>query len=130
MNFEQADVTKYPLGIYVVIFLNVVLHYLHYDAQFVLMERCYAALNPGGKIVVRDGNADLKERHKGTKLTELFSVKLLGFKKSTNDLNFISGKEVTAFANKRNWRLEIFDQTRLTSNIIFVISKDSEHGTV
>ncbi|RAW00155.1 trifunctional MMPL family transporter/lysophospholipid acyltransferase/class I SAM-dependent methyltransferase [Pseudochryseolinea flava] len=130
LNFFCADVTEYPLSNYDVIFVNDVLHYLHREAQFDFLERCVAALNPGGKIVVRDGNADLQERHQGTKLSELFSVSLLGFNKSTQALTFISGKEVTAFASARGWKLEVFDQTKLTSNIIFVISKDAGHGTV
>jgi hypothetical protein len=100
------------------------------EAQFALLTRCFDALNPGGKIIVRDGNADLKSRHQGTRLTELFSVKLLGFNKSINALNFISGKAVSAFAAARGWKIEVFDQTRLTSNIIFVISKDSANGAV
>jgi uncharacterized protein len=130
LNFECADITKYSLDRYDVILLNDVLHYLSSDAQFALLERCVEALQPGGKIVVRDGNADLKGRHQGTRLTELFSVTLLRFNKSTHALNFISGKAVMTFAKERGWNIEIFDQTRLTSNIIFVISKGNGNGAV
>jgi 1-acyl-sn-glycerol-3-phosphate acyltransferase len=130
LQFECDDITKYPLANYDVILLNDVLHYLMPNAQFALLERCFNALLPGGKIIVRDGNADLRGRHQGTRLTELFSVKLLGFNKSAHDLHFISGKAIAAFAAARGWRIQIFDQTKLTSNIIFVISKDIANGTV
>jgi uncharacterized protein len=131
LNFYHADVTQFSLATYDVIIISDVLHYLSTSQQEDLISRCFSALNPGGKLIIRDGNRDLQERHKGTKLTEFFSVKLLKFNKSTNDLNFISGKELTEKAREHGLTVEIQDETRYTSNVIFVISKpETVHAEV
>jgi 2-polyprenyl-3-methyl-5-hydroxy-6-metoxy-1,4-benzoquinol methylase len=123
INFHYADVTKFPLATYDSIIIADVLHYLVPEAQDDLIIRCFSALNPGGVLIIRDGDSDLKERHEGTKLTELFSVKLLKFNKSTNDLNFISGTKIRQLATQHNLTVERLDDTKLTSNVIFVIRK-------
>lgn len=123
INFHCADVTKYPLATYDSIIIADVLHYLLPEAQDDLITRCFSALSPGGVLIIRDGDSDLKERHEGTKLTELFSVKLLKFNKSINDLNFISGTKIRELAGKHNLTVERLDDTKLTSNVIFVIRK-------
>jgi hypothetical protein len=84
------------------------------------------ALNTGGILLVREGNADLKERHKGTELTEFFSVKLFKFNKSTHSLNFLSGERIKAIAKKRGMTVEIDDNAKFTSNVIFVIRKQTQ----
>jgi uncharacterized protein len=131
LNFYHGDVTKFPLGGYDVIVISDVLHYLGFEAQDDLVERCFQALSPGGKLIIRDGNRDLQERHKGTRITEFFSVRLLKFNKSRNDLNFISGKELTRKAKEHGLAVEIQDEARYTSNVIFVISKpETVHAEV
>ncbi len=123
LTFFCDDVTRFPLTTYDAIVISDVLHYLPYDAQEMLLERAIDALNPGGILVVREGNADLKERHKGTQITEFFSVKLLKFNKSTNDLNFLSGESIKRIANRKGLTAEIDDDAKFTSNVIFVIRK-------
>jgi 2-polyprenyl-3-methyl-5-hydroxy-6-metoxy-1,4-benzoquinol methylase len=125
LNFFCADVTTFPLQKYDGIVISDVLHYLPYSAQEKLMERAIDALSPGGVLVVREGNADLKERHKGTQLTEFFSVKVLKFNKSTNALNFLSGESIKRIANSKGLTVEIDDDAKYTSNVIFVIRKGS-----
>lgn len=124
LNFFCADVTQFPLEKYDVIIISDVLHYLETNAQEALLTRCFEALNPGGKLIVRDGNADLKERHKGTKLTEFFSVKLLKFNKSVNALNFVSGQNLTSLARKHGLKVAQQDDAKFTSNVIFVFEKN------
>ena len=126
LNFIHADVTTYSLTPHDVIIISDVLHYLSASEQEELINRCFDALNPGGKVIIRDGNKDLADRHKGTKLTEFFSVKVLKFNKSRNDLTFVSGNALTELAKKRGLYVNIHDETRFTSNVIFVISKPME----
>jgi hypothetical protein len=76
-------------------------------------------------LILRDGNADLKERHKGTKLTEFFSIKVMKFNKSENELNFISGKKIRHLAQEYGMKVEEVDDTKFTSNVIFVIRKNA-----
>lgn len=123
LNFVCSDVTKYELQSYAGIVVSDVLHYLTPEEQERLMIRCFDALEPGGILVVRDGNADLVDRHKGTRLTEFFSVKLFRFNKSVNELNFVSGQRLRTLAESRGLKLTVLDDTRYTSNVMFVIDK-------
>ncbi len=43
----------------------------------------HGGIKSGGMLVIRDGNKELEERHKGTRLTEFFSTRLFGFNKVT-----------------------------------------------
>ncbi len=126
LRFFCADVTTFELEKFDGIVISDVLHYLEYSEQEILLGRCMDALNEGGVLLVREGNADLKERHKGTELTEFFSVKLLKFNKSTRSLNFLSGESIKGIANKRGMTVEIDDNAKFTSNVIFVIRKQTQ----
>lgn len=124
LQFHYADVTQFALEKYDAIIISDVLHYLKPEAQEGLLKRCFEALNPGGKLIIRDGNSDLKERHKGTQLTEFFSVKLLGFNKSVNPLNFVSGERIKKLASSYGLTVEMLDDAKFTSNVIFVVQKN------
>ena len=77
LKFYCADVTTFPLDKYDTIVVSDVLHYLREADQDILLKRCFDALNEGGRLIVREGNADLAKRHKGTMLTEFFSVEVV-----------------------------------------------------
>ena len=123
LKFYCADVTTFPLDRYDTIVVSDVLHYLKETDQDALLKRCFDALNEGGRLIVREGNADLAKRHKGTVLTEFFSVKLLGFNKSVNSLNFVSGERIKNLAASRGMTVNEIDDAKFTSNVIFVIQK-------
>jgi 2-polyprenyl-3-methyl-5-hydroxy-6-metoxy-1,4-benzoquinol methylase len=124
INFEHADITKYEINAsYDVIIIADVLHYLQPENQLLILRRSFAALNPGGRVIVREGNKDLAEKHKGTELSEFFSVKLLRFNKSTNDLHFMSGETIEKEAGAHGLSIAVVDDTKFTSNVIFVIEK-------
>lgn len=123
LEFVHGDIMEYPLEKSTVdgIVINDVLHYLPKIAQDRLIRRCISALSENGVLVIRDGNADLNERHKGTRLTEFFSVKLLGFNKAVNELNFVSGAHIQEVAGDMD--IEIIDHAKFTSNVIFVLRR-------
>ncbi len=123
LRFECADITVYSLSRFDVIIMSDVLHYLGPEQQVSMLNKCSQALNPGGKIIIREGNKDLKEKHRGTELTEFFSVKLLGFNKSTHPLSFMSGEAIRNHATRHKLDVEIVDDTRYTSNTMFVLKK-------
>ena len=126
ISFEVGDVTSFPLEKYNAIVIADVLHYLTPANQELTIKRAIAALEPGGTLIIRDGNAELKDRHKGTRLTELFSVKILKFNKSANDLHFLKASDVSRIAADQNCSVEIIDDTKFTSNVIFVVRKQNE----
>ncbi len=122
IRFESADITQYALEHQDAFVILDVLHYLQPEAQEKLLQQCIGKLNPGGVIIVRDGDADLKERHKGTRLTELFSTKLLGFNKTAGEpLSFFSSRALRAIVERNGATMEQIDNTRYTSNVIFII---------
>lgn len=124
LQFHSADVLDYVLPECDTILLNDVLHYLNSEDQPLLLNRCVEALKPGGKLIVRDGIRELEERHRGTKLTELFSTKILGFNKTkSHGLQFISRQLIDGTVSRHQLKQEVIDNTKMTSNIIFILTR-------
>lgn len=124
INFEQGDVTQLSLSPCDGIIISDVLHYLLPEQQTQLLEICVASLNDGGRLIIRDGVSELKDRIKGTKLTELFSTKIIRFNKTQNDLHFISHSLIESFASKHQLSLEVHDHAKMTANLTFVLKKN------
>ncbi len=122
LNFYFSDALTFDYQRSDVFILNDVLHYLTPEKQIALLEKCTRFLNSGGEIIIRDGDSDLKERHRGTKLTEFFSTKS-GFNKTENRLWFLSGKTIEDFAANHHLSLEITDTSKHTSNVVFVLKR-------
>lgn len=127
INFAVADIATFEMGMFDGIIMADILHYLQPDEQKMVVEKCIRHLNKGGVLIIRDGDKDLEERHKGTKLTEFFSTKLLKFNKTTSHgLSFLSGKMIDAIVQEHNMQCRRIDNTKHTSNIIFVIKHNEE----
>jgi 1-acyl-sn-glycerol-3-phosphate acyltransferase len=125
MQFVHADITNYELPESDVFLISDVTHYLTSEEQYRLLDRCFDKLNNNGQIILRDGDGDLKERHKGTKMTEIFSTKS-GFNKTKNDLHYLSGKELEKWAHSKGLNLQRLDNTKFTSNVIFVLNNNKK----
>jgi uncharacterized protein len=124
LTFRRDDVTTCSMERYDGIVISDVLHYLTPPAQDALLLKCFRALEPGGIIILRDGNSDMQQRHHGTRITEFFSVKLLGFNKAVNALHFLSATHVRELASSNNMDVEVIDDSKFTSNVIFAIRKN------
>jgi 1-acyl-sn-glycerol-3-phosphate acyltransferase len=123
INFECADLTDYNLEKCEGIIISDVLHYLVPDMQRSLLNKAFEALNNDGILIIRDGVEDLKKRHEGTKRTEKWSTKILGFNKTKNELYFISKEFIEKWANEKGMIIKVIDKTKKTSNLIFVMKK-------
>ncbi len=126
INFECADITKYEFEPADVFLLSDVLHYIPKKDQETVISNCIDNLKDGGMIIIRDANTKLKKRHTGTRFTELFSTKVFGFNKTiseSKELYFISSDDILKIFKKHNMEAEIVDQTKLTSNIVYIIRK-------
>lgn len=100
------------------------MHYLQPDEQNKVLSNCINSIPDDGMVIVRDGDADMEEKHKGTKLTELFSTRLIGFNKtSENGLSFLSYKKMLEFAETHHLKLTKIDETKYTSNVFFILKK-------
>ncbi len=124
LHFEQANVVDYTIRKkYDVIVISDVLHYLTTAEQLDLLSNAFQNITDHGIVIIRDGDKDLTEKHKGTKLSEFFSVKLMRFNKATQELNFLSGETIIQQANKHHLTVTKVDDTKFTSNVIFVIKR-------
>jgi 1-acyl-sn-glycerol-3-phosphate acyltransferase len=121
-SFVAADVTKHAFEKSDAFVLSDILHYLTAEQQQTVIENCVANLNEKGMILIRDGNKDLAKRHWGTRYTEFFSTNF-GFNKTQNKLAFLSGKELLESVSKYNLAVEVIDNTKFTSNLIYVLRK-------
>lgn len=124
LTFICADVLDIDFPKSDAFIINDVLHYLPKEKQKQLIIKCIKNLNKNGQIIIRDGNSEMKKKHKGTKISEFFSTKLLKFNKTQFDkLYFTSKKEILEIVSNYNFKAEIVDETKFTSNIVFIIKK-------
>ena len=122
INFVHSDVMGFVFEKYDAIILADVLHYLQPEEQKQLVEKCISNLNPGGMVIIRDGDKDKEEQHKRTKLTEFFSTRVLNFNKTKETgLSFLSGKMIRSIAAERKMSYKEMADSRLTSNTIFIL---------
>lgn len=126
ISFKTKDILTMELSESEVFILSDVLHYMPIDLQEKVMQKCIDSLSSKGIIIVRDANADYQKRTKGTKLTEWFSTKLLGFNKTNYDLEFASASTLKTIAAKNNLSVEVIDTTKYTSNIIHIIKRKAD----
>ena len=123
IRWMQADATTFEFDrLYDGIVLADMLHYLQPAEQKVLVERCIRHLSPTGVLVIRDGDKDLKKRHRGTRYTEWFSTRFYGFNKTTEaGLSFFSFQTIREIASTMGMECAPIDNTKFTSNVIYVI---------
>ncbi|MEI6122999.1 MAG: MMPL family transporter [Bacteroidota bacterium] len=125
VDFFAGDIRTIDIEPHDVFILSDVLHYLSDEKQIHLLEACIYNLNPYGKILIRDGNADLDAEHKKTRLTEYISTHI-GFNK-THDmkLHFLSATRLHELCQRMGATLQIVDKGGFTSNWMFLIEKGS-----
>lgn len=112
LDFEESDV----------FILNDVLHYMPTDMQIKTIEKCIGNLTEKGMIIIRDADKSLKKRHMGTIFTEFLSTNL-GFNKKQFKLEFVSHEVIQDVAISNHLDLEIIDQTKRTSNLVYILRK-------
>ncbi len=120
VKFIAGDITNAMIKQSDVFIINDVLHYLPEKMQIEVIEKCITLLNPQGIIIIRDADKDLEKRHWGTKVTEFFSTNI-GFNQTKFDLEFVSGSLIQSIAKKHNLNIDVIDNTKRTSNLIYVI---------
>ncbi len=123
LKFEVNDVKNIEFKDADVVFYNDVLHYLSFENQRMVLKKTVDSLNENGLIIIRDGISDLKDRHEMTQKTEKYSTKIFGFNKVTEQLSFFSSKDIYNFAEEHNPSCEMIEQTKKTSNVLFILRK-------
>lgn len=123
VKFIADDICNVEITKSDVFIINDVLHYMPKDKQQKLITRCVEKLNDNGKIIIRDSDTEMNKKHRGTWLTELFSTNITGFNKTIHKLDFVSRSQIEKFAEQTCMNLDIIDNTKLTSNLIYILTK-------
>ena len=123
LSFEVNDVRKNRIDNADVIFFNDVLHYLKHEEQFEVLGNAVKSLNDNGILFVRDGITDDSDRHALTQKTERYSTQIVNFNKTTNQLSFFSSQDIFNFAEQHNLKCQIVEQSKKTSNVLFILEK-------
>ena len=126
IRFECANALTYDLPQSDVFILNDMLHYIDNTSQEELLNRCVRNLAPGGMIIVRDSNSNNQKGHKITRLSELFSTRLLHFNKTEGQLYFPSEEQFEQFAAKHHLQIEKQANDKYTSNTIYLFRRKEE----
>ncbi|MBN2523636.1 MAG: MMPL family transporter [Bacteroidales bacterium] len=129
IEFYVADARKYNYKPSDVFILSDVLHYLKAEEQHLLLRKCITKLNTKGMIIIRDSDSSLKKRHRGTKLSEFLSTKI-GFNKTKNKLNFVSSQHIKQLASENNLNIRIVDNTKFTSNLVYILQRKKDEQNV
>jgi 1-acyl-sn-glycerol-3-phosphate acyltransferase len=122
MSFKVGDVSQFDFPLADGFIISDVLHYLPEQQQITVIQNCISKLNKNGVLVIRDADKDLATRQKGTWYTEFMSTNLGFNKTSGGQLHFASGTLIKdTVAQFPNLTIEVIDNTKLTSNIIYVV---------
>ncbi len=123
VHFIKADINNVHPGPADAIVLSDILHYLQPDQQESVIQKCIEALQPEGVLIIRDGDRDMKKRHRATRLTEFFSTRFFSFNKTADHpLHYLSGKTIRDLAVRQHMDCRILEPSNYTSNLVFVIT--------
>ncbi len=123
LSFAQGDITKFEFRAADTYIISDVLHYLPEAKQREVIANCLQHLRKDGILLIREGDASLSDRQKGTRLTEFFSVRLLGFNKAASGTLYFTGRElIEEVAREHGFAVEVMDSSKLTSNVLYVLS--------
>jgi 1-acyl-sn-glycerol-3-phosphate acyltransferase len=123
LSFQTADIREWDMPEADVYFFNDVIHYLRPEEQLELLQKVNTKLGENGIIIIRDGIIEFRDRLKNTKLTETLSTKWFNFNKTTNDLSFLSAKEIEQFAKENGFGFELIEHSSKTSNVLMILKR-------
>jgi len=123
IEFICSDINTFPIGCHDAFIFSDVLHYLSEKDQEALLKRCIDNLNPGGIILIRDADNNKTEKHRGTRVTEFLSTRILGFNKTgkSKELFFTSLEQITRIVKEQQMDIEVIEEARHTSNLLIII---------
>lgn len=131
INFVAANILDFPMAEYDAIIMADMLHYLPPSDQELLVQKALSHLSPGGRLIIREGNAELTRAHRRTELTEFFSTRIMRFNKSDKGrLYFLAASDIRQLAVANGFGCREIRDSQLTSNSIFIIEKTyPAHGS-
>ena len=79
-------------------------------------------------MIIRDADRGMRKKHFGTRMSEILSTGI-GFNKTAGlkeKLYFSSREHYLSVFSSLQMKCEIIDQTRFTSNLIYVLRREDE----
>ena len=122
IEFIQADIRTYDIPSADGYVISDVLHYIDYESQKAIIEKCIDRLNRGGVLIIRDGDTSVKERHSRTEVTEKWSTRIVKFNKTDGPLCFLSRDTIYDIARHKSMMVEIVESDSVTSNTLFILT--------
>lgn len=126
VNFDYLDITQGLEQKADVFILADILHYMPVEMQKQAVKICFENLNDGGILIIRDANAEMEEKHQRTRITEFLSTRIFRFNKTqdeTKRLYFITKEILVQFLKDEPAEIEILDNTKYLSNLVYLIRK-------
>jgi 2-polyprenyl-3-methyl-5-hydroxy-6-metoxy-1,4-benzoquinol methylase len=125
IDFIHGDVVEMELEPSRAFILADVLHYFPEEDQERLILKCISKLEDDGVLMIRDGDRQMGRKHSGTRLSEFFSTRI-GFNRTRDGehrLFFTSREKITTLLISQGLEVEVIDDTKLTSNLVYVARK-------
>ena len=124
INFVAMDALSAEIPSSDVFIMNDMLHYMPYEKQERLIEKCMSQLSEEGFIIIRDGNKGEQKKHEMTKMTEVCSTQIFKFNKTEGELHFSSKEQIKAIAEKNGYSFKTLGGSHYTSNTIYILKKE------
>ena len=96
------------------------------STQEEILKKTLDCLNPGGVIVVRDGDSSQKATHDKIEKTEVWSTKIIRFNKTSQELSFVSSEWMQQFATSNGVDIKIRRCDNRTSETLYILSRKSD----
>ena len=125
ISFITADATIFEMPKSDVFILNDILHYLTVVDQEKLLGECVSKIEEGGMVIVRDGDSGKHRNHRITRLSEWFSINLIGFNKAKSAPCFTNRGVFETWADKLGCSMEVVRNDKITSNTIYILKRKS-----
>jgi len=124
LHFLTADIRSWQPQACDGIIISDVLHYINTDEQQQLLQRCMQALNPGGVILLKDGDSS-STRFKNTQNTEVASTRVIRFNKKVHQqLYFFNEAFLKEVCGAAGFRVEEIGDSKYTANKTWKIYRD------
>lgn len=123
ITFKYANAVDCEIPKSDVFILNDMLHYLPISDQEKLLFKCVSNLEEGGMIIARDGDSGKRDAHRITRLSEWFSINLIGFNKAAQSPCFTNRTQFEIWAEKMGCSLQVERNDKITSNTIYIFKK-------
>ncbi|MFZ4520455.1 MAG: 1-acyl-sn-glycerol-3-phosphate acyltransferase [Bacteroidales bacterium] len=123
LRFAAASLQNFPITTADCVIFSDVLHYLEEAERNSIFTAYAEKLNPGGILIVRDGDKEPGKKHGTTKLTEFLSTRIFRFNKKEKELSFFSASDLVYLGQSLGFEAQIIDHQKWNSNVVIVFRK-------